>query len=69
MSIKKILAAVDGSKPATHAAHKAIELAKSLKAGLTIQYIVSPPTYLDLGYANVGSMNEIESKKRSERNV
>lgn len=65
MSIKKILVAVDGSKPATHGAHKAIELAKSLGAGLTILYIVSPPTYLDLGYVNVGRMNEIESKERN----
>jgi nucleotide-binding universal stress UspA family protein len=64
MSMKKILVAVDGSKPATHAAHKAIELAKSLRAGLTILYIVSPPTYIDLGYANVGRMNEIESKEK-----
>ena len=65
MSIKKILVAVDGSKPATHGAYKAIELAKSLGAGLTILYIVSPPTYLDLGYVNVGRMNEIESKERN----
>lgn len=65
MSIKKILVAVDGSKPATHGAYKAIELAKNLGAGLTILYIVSPPTYLDLGYVNVGRMNEIESKERN----
>lgn len=64
MSIKKILVAVDGSKPSTYGAHKAIELAKSLGAGLTILYIVSPPTYLDLGYVNVGRMNEIESKEK-----
>jgi nucleotide-binding universal stress UspA family protein len=71
MSIKKILVAVDGSKPATHAANKAIELAKSIRAVLTILYIVSPPTYIDLGYANVGRMNEIESKekKRAQRLV
>ena len=64
MSIKKILVAVDGSKPAAHGAYKAIELAKNLGAGLTILYIVSPPTYLDLGYVNVGRMNEIESKEK-----
>lgn len=64
MSIKKILVAVDGSKPAAYGAYKAIELAKSLGAGLTILYIVSPPTYLDLGYVNVGRMNETESKER-----
>lgn len=34
MSIKKILVAVDGSKAATLGAYKAIELAKSLGAGL-----------------------------------
>ena len=64
MRIKKILVAVDGSKPAAHGAYKAIELAKNLGAGLTILYIVSPPTYLDLGYVNVGRMNEIESKEK-----
>ncbi len=64
MSIKKILVAVDGSKPAAHGAYKAIELAKNLGAGLTILYIVRPPTYLDLGYVNVGRMNEIESKEK-----
>ncbi|HET6715813.1 MAG TPA: universal stress protein [Nitrososphaeraceae archaeon] len=64
MSIKKILVAVDGSKPAAYGAYKAIELAKSLGAGLTILYIISPPTYLDLGYVNVGRMNKIESKEK-----
>ena len=64
MSIKKILVAVDGSKPAAYGAYKAIELAKSLGAGLTILCIVSPPTYLDLGYVNVGRMNKIESKEK-----
>jgi nucleotide-binding universal stress UspA family protein len=64
MKIKKILVAFDGSKHATYGAHKAIELAKSLGAGLTIVYIVSPPTYIDLGYANVGVMSEIESKEK-----
>ena len=64
MSIKKILVAVDGSRPATFGAYKAIELAKSLRAGLTILYIVSPSTYIDLGYVNVGRMNEIESKEK-----
>jgi nucleotide-binding universal stress UspA family protein len=64
MRIKKILVAFDGSKHATYSAHKAIELAKSLGAGLTIVYIVSPPNYIDLGYANVGVMNEIESKEK-----
>lgn len=64
MSIKKILVAVDGSKPATLGAYKAIELAKRLGAGLTILYIVSPQTYIDLGYVNMGRMNEIESKEK-----
>lgn len=65
MKIKKILVAFDGSKHATYGAYKAIELAKSLGAGLTILYIVSPPTYIDLGYANVGVMSEIESKEKN----
>ena len=53
MSINKLVA-VDGSKAATLGAYKAIELAKSLGAGLTILYIVSPQTYIDLGYVNMG---------------
>jgi nucleotide-binding universal stress UspA family protein len=53
MGINKLVA-VDGSKSATLVAYKAIELAKSLGAGLTILYIVSPQTYIDLGYVNMG---------------
>lgn len=66
MSIKKIPVAVDGSKAATLGAHKAIELAKRFGAGLTILYIVSPQTYINLGYVNMGRMNEIQSKEKKQ---
>jgi len=62
--IKKILVAVDSSKPATQITHKAIELAKSFGADLSILHIISPPTYIDLGYANVGRMGEMESTEK-----
>lgn len=42
MIIRKILVAVDGSKPSLDASNQAIDLAKKLGAELTALYVVSP---------------------------
>ena len=42
MAIRRILVAVDGSKPSTDAGVKAIDIAKRLEAELITLYVVSP---------------------------
>jgi nucleotide-binding universal stress UspA family protein len=62
--IRRILVAVDGSDASVGASNYAIDMAKKLQASLTVLFIVSPATYIDFGYAKVGTMNEIESTKK-----
>ena len=64
MIIRRILVAVDGSDASVGASNYAIDMAKKLQASLTVLFIVSPATYIDFGYAKVGTMNEIESTKK-----
>jgi nucleotide-binding universal stress UspA family protein len=42
MAIRKILVAVDGSKPSVDASVQAIDISKRLNAGMTAIYVVSP---------------------------
>jgi nucleotide-binding universal stress UspA family protein len=44
MNIRKVLVAVDGSKPAMYATDKAIDLAKKYGAELSALYVISPDT-------------------------
>jgi nucleotide-binding universal stress UspA family protein len=44
MAIRKILVAVDGSKPSVDASVQAIDISKRLNAELTAIYVVSPDT-------------------------
>ena len=44
MAIRKILVAVDGSKPSVNASVQAIDISKRLNAELTAIYVVSPDT-------------------------
>jgi nucleotide-binding universal stress UspA family protein len=62
---------VDGSGASTKASNHAIDMAKNLDAGLTVLHIISPATYIDLGYANVGRIKEIQSteKKQAQHKV
>ena len=71
MTIKRILVAVDGSGNSIKASKHAIDMAKKMDASLTVLYIFSPATYIDLGYANVGKLRKIESteKKHAQREV
>jgi nucleotide-binding universal stress UspA family protein len=80
LSIRKILVAVDGSKPSLNASTYAIDLAKINDAELIVLYIVSPPIPFipdsqfpdsQFGYANIGSMKEIEtiSKEKGQQEV
>lgn len=71
MTIRKILVAVDGSEASINASNHAIEMAKKFDASLIVLCIVSPSAYMDLGYANVGRMKEIESteKKQAQQEV
>lgn len=71
MNTRRILVAVDGSNASINASSHAIDMAKKLDASLTVLCIVSPASYMDFGYANVGKMKEIESieKKRAQREV
>jgi nucleotide-binding universal stress UspA family protein len=55
---------VDGSDASIKASNQAIDMAKKLQASLAVLFIVSPATYIDLGYANVGRMKEIESAEK-----
>ena len=66
LKISNILVAVDGSNASINASNHAIDMAKKLDASLTVLCIVSPATYIDLGYANVGRMKEIESKEKKQ---
>jgi nucleotide-binding universal stress UspA family protein len=66
LTIKRILVAVDGSGNSIKASKQAIDIAKKMDASLTVLYILSPATYMDLGYANVGRMGEIESTKKKD---
>lgn len=47
MNIRKILVAVDGSKPAMYATDKAINLAKTYGAELSALYVISPDVPLN----------------------
>ena len=71
MTIKRILVAVDGSGISIKASKHAIDMAKKMDASLTVLYIFSPATYIDLGYANVGKLRKIASteKKHAQREV
>ena len=71
MTIRRILVAVDGSKASINASNSAIDMAKKLDASLIVLCIISPPNYIDLGYANVGRMKEIESteKKQAQQEI
>ncbi len=55
---------MDGSDASIKASNQAIDMAKKLHASLAVLFIVSPATYIDLGYANVGRMKEIESAEK-----
>jgi nucleotide-binding universal stress UspA family protein len=64
LSIRKILVAVDGSKPSLNASTYAIDLAKRNDAELIVLYIVSPIPFISdsqFGYANIGGMKEIDT--------
>ena len=71
MSIRKILVAVDGSKPSFDASAYAIDLAKRNEAELIVLFIVSPVPYSQFEYANIGRMNEIETieKEKAQQEV
>jgi nucleotide-binding universal stress UspA family protein len=62
---------VDGSGASFKASNQAIDMAKNLAASLTVLYIISPATYIDLGYANVGRIKETQSteKKQAQHKV
>jgi nucleotide-binding universal stress UspA family protein len=62
---------VDGSEDSINASNLAIDMAKKFDASLIVVCIVFPSTYIDLGYANVGRMKEIESteKKQAQQEV
>lgn len=66
MSIRKILVAVDGSKPSLDASTYAIELAKKNDAELIVLSIVSPIPYSQFEYANIGRMKEIETTEKEK---
>jgi len=68
--IRRVLVAVDGSDASIDASNYAIDMAKKFEASLTVLFIVAPAVYIDFGYANVGTTNEIEStKKKLAQNV
>lgn len=62
---------MDGSEGSINASNHAIDMAKKFDASLIVLCIVSPSTYIDLGYANVGKMKEIESleKKQAQQKI
>lgn len=62
---------MDGSESSINASNHAIEMAKKFDASLIVLCIVSPSAYMDLGYANVGRMREIETteKKQAQQEV
>jgi len=62
--IRRVLVAVDGSDASIDASNYAIDMAKKFEASLTVLFIVAPAVYIDFGYANVGTTNEIESTKK-----
>lgn len=64
MIIRRVLVAVDGSDASIDASNYAIDMAKKFEASLTVLFIVAPAVYIDFGYANVGTTNEIESTKK-----
>lgn len=66
MSIRKILVAVDGSKPSLDASTYAIELAKKNYAELIVLSIVSPIPNSQFEYDNIGRMKEFETIEKEE---
>jgi nucleotide-binding universal stress UspA family protein len=71
LSIRKILVAVDGSKPSFRASTYAIDLAKIYDAELIILDIVSPIIYGHLEYADIGRTKEAEiiEKEKAQQEV
>lgn len=57
---------MDGSESSINASNYAIDMAKKLDASLIVLYIVSRANYIDLGYANIGRMKEIESTEKKQ---
>ncbi len=66
MPISKVLVAVDGSKPSLNASIYAIDFAKKNEAELIVLCIVSPVTYSQFEYANVGRLREIEKDEKDK---
>jgi nucleotide-binding universal stress UspA family protein len=66
LSIRKILVAVDGSKPSLDASTYAIELAKKNYAELIVLSIVSPIPNSQFEYDNIGRMKEFETIEKKE---
>ena len=62
---------MDGSVASIKASNHAIDMARNLGASFTVLYIISPATYIDLGYANVGRIKETQSteKKQAQHKV
>jgi nucleotide-binding universal stress UspA family protein len=71
LSIRKILVAVDGSKPSFSASTYAIDLAKTYDAKLIILDIVSPIIFGHLEYADIGRTKEAEiiEKEKAQQGV
>jgi len=66
LPISKVLVAVDGSKPSLNASIYAIDFAKKNEAELIVLCIVSPVTYSQFEYANVGRLREIEKAEKDK---
>jgi len=66
LPISKVLVAVDGSKPSLNASIYAIDFAKKNEAELIVLCIVSPVTYSQFEYANVGRLREIEKDEKDK---
>jgi nucleotide-binding universal stress UspA family protein len=64
LPVRKIVVDVDGSDTSFNASTYAINLAKRYDAELIVLYIVSPATYSQFEYANIGRMKEIETMER-----
>ena len=66
LPISKVLVAVDGSKPSLNASNYAIDFASKNEAELVVLCIVSPVTYSQFEYANVGRLREIEKAEKDK---
>lgn len=64
--IRRLVVGVDGSPQASYALAWAIRMARGMGSEVIAVYAISPPAYLDLGYAQMSAPVQFDAQWRAE---